>query len=146
MAWPETTRAQYSRPHNDRQNDLTDPEWALIEPLIPRQGRMGRPRATDLRRVFEAIQYMLSSGCQWRLIPPCYPPFSMVQNHFYAWRNDGTLERMLDALRAQARVQAGRKEEPTAGDVKIYVSVGNGVLPVVHQQPQSGAPRCHSKL
>ena len=114
MAWPETTRAQYSRPHNDRQNDLTDPEWALIEPLIPRQGRMGRPRATDLRRVFDAIQYMLSSGCQWRLIPPCYPPFSTVQNHFYAWRNDGTLERMLDALRAQARVQARRKEEPTA--------------------------------
>ena len=75
---------------------------------------MGRPRATDLRRVFDAIQYMLSSGCQWRLIPPCYPPFSTVQNHFYAWRNDGTLTRMLDALRAQARVQAGRKEDPTA--------------------------------
>ncbi len=111
MAWPETTRAQYSRPHNDRQNDLMDTEWALIEPLIRRQGRMGRPRATDLRRVFDAIQYMLSSGCQWRLIPPCYPPFSTVQNYFYAWRDDGTLARMLDTLRTLARTQAGRKED-----------------------------------
>ena len=110
MAWTETTRAQYSRPHNDRQNDLTDPEWALIEPLIPRQGRMatGDRPAPGIRR--DPVHAVV--GCQWRLIPPCYPPFSTVQNHFYAWRNDGTLTRMLDALRA--RVQAGRKEDPTA--------------------------------
>ncbi len=64
--------------------------------------------------MLDAIQFMLGTGCQWRAIPRPFPPFTTVQNYFYAWRNDGTLERMLDALRAQARVQVGRKEEPTA--------------------------------
>ena len=67
MAWTEATRANDRRAHDHRQNDVSDAEWALIAPLIPEQGRMGRPRRTDLRRVFDAIQYMLASGCQWRL-------------------------------------------------------------------------------
>ena len=71
-----------------------------MAPLIPAKGRMGRPRKTDLRRVFDAIQSMLASGCQWRLIPSCHPPFSTVQNDFHAWLRSGVLERMLDALRA----------------------------------------------
>ena len=104
----------YRRAHDHRQNDVSDEEWALIAPLIPEQGRMGRRRSTDLRRVFDAIQYMLASGCQWRLIPPCYPPFSTVQNYFYAWSRGGVLERMLDALREQARRLSGRLVQPTA--------------------------------
>ena len=114
MAWTEATQANYRRPDDHRQNDVSDSEWALIAPLIPAQGRMGRPRTADLRRVFDAIQYMLASGCQWRLIPPCYPPFSTVQNYFYAWSREGVLERMLDALREQARRLAGRLVQPTA--------------------------------
>ena len=114
MAWTEATQANYRRAHDHRQNDVSDGEWALIAPLIPEQGRMGRPRSTDLRRVFDAIQYMLASGCQWRLIPPCYPPFSTVQNYFYAWSRGGVLERMLDALRARARRLSGRSVQPTA--------------------------------
>ena len=78
MAWSEATRGNYRRPHDHRQNDVSDAEWALIAPLIPEQGRIGRPRSTDPRRVFDTIQYMLALGCQWRLIPPCYPPFSTV--------------------------------------------------------------------
>ncbi len=114
MAWTEATRAQHGRLHDDRQNDLTDAEWMVIAPLIPRQGRMGRPRAADPRRVFDAIRSMLSSGCQWRLVPPCHPAFSTVRNCFHAWRNDGTLERRPDALRDRARAQAGRGVAPTA--------------------------------
>ena len=114
MAWTEATQVNYRRAHDHRQNDVSDEEWALIAPLIPAQGRMGRPRRTDLRRVFDAIQYMLASGCQWRLIPPCYPPFSTVQNYFYAWSRGGVLERMLDALRERARRLAGRPVRPTA--------------------------------
>ena len=82
MAWTEATQVNYRRAHDHRQNDVSDEEWALIAPLIPEQGRMGRRRSTDLRRVFDAIQYMLASGCQWRLIPPCYPPFSTVRTTF----------------------------------------------------------------
>ena len=103
VAW--TTRAQYSRPHNDRQNDLTDPEWALIEPLIPRQGRMGRPRATDLRR--DPVHAVVGMP-----VAPDTTLLSAVWCRTISMRDDGTLTRMLDALRAQARV--GRKEEPTA--------------------------------
>ncbi len=113
MAWSEAARAQYSRLHDDGQDDLTDAERALIAPLIPTQGRMGRPRATDPRRVFDAIRSMLSSGCRWRLVPPCHPPSSTVRNCFDVWRNDGTPERMPDALRALARAQAGRGVAPT---------------------------------
>ena len=113
MAWTEATRANYRRAHDHRQNDVSDEEWALIAPLLPEQGRMGRPRSTDLRRVFDAIQYMLALGCQWRLIPPCYPPFSTVQNYFYAWSRGGVLESMLDALRDRARRLSGRSVHPT---------------------------------
>jgi len=114
MPWSEATQAKYRRSDDFRQNDLTDEEWRLVAPLIPAQGRMGRPRSTDPRRVFDAIQYMLSSGCQWRLIPSCYPPFSTVQNYFYAWSGSGVLERMLDVLRDAARRLSGRSDEPTA--------------------------------
>ncbi len=117
MAWNGATQAKYGRSDDYRQNDLSDEEWALIEPLIPAQGRMGRPRTTDPRRVFDAIQSMLASGCQWRLIPSDDPPFSTVQNYFYAWLRSGVLERMLDALRAYARRLAGRRVEPTAAVV-----------------------------
>ncbi len=115
MAWSEAARAQHGRPHDDGQDDPTDAERALIAPLIPIRGRPGRPRATDPRRVFDAIRSMLSSGCRWRLVPPCHPPSSTVRNCFDVWRNDGTLERMLDALRALAR--AGRGVAPTAAIV-----------------------------
>ena len=114
VAWTEAAQVNYRRAHDHRQNDVSDEEWALIAPLLPEQGRMGRPRSTDLRRVFDAIQYMLASGCQWRLIPPCYPPFSTVQNYFYAWSRGGVLERMLDALRDRARRLSGRSVHPTA--------------------------------
>ena len=114
MPWNKANQRKYRRRDDARQNDLTDAEWAVVEPLIPRQGRMGRPRKTDLRRVFDAIQYMLASGCQWRLIPDCYPPFSTVQNYFCAWSRSGVLARMLEALAALARPSAARSPEPTA--------------------------------
>ncbi len=113
MAWSEAARAQHGRPHDDGQDDLTDAERALTAPPVPTRGRPGRPRATDPRRVFDAIRSMLSSGCRWRLVPPCHPPSSTVRNCFDVWRNDGTPERMPDALRVLARAQAGRGVAPT---------------------------------
>ena len=117
MAWNETTREQYRRSSERFETDVTDAEWAVIEPLLPPPSRLGRKRSTDLREVFNAIRFMLGTGCQWRAIPRCFPPFTTVQNYFYAWRDDGTLERLLDALRARARTQAGRCEEPTAAAI-----------------------------
>ena len=75
---------------------------------------MGRSRKTDPRRVFDAIRYMLASGCQWRLIPDRYPPFSTVQNSFYAWSRNGVLDSMLEVLADLARACSGRSAGPTA--------------------------------
>lgn len=66
MAWTETTRRQYRREGLRYASDMTDAEWALIEPLMPSASAIGRPRRTSLRRGVEAILYMASTGCQWR--------------------------------------------------------------------------------
>ena len=69
MPWTETTRRQYRREDLRYASDMTDDEWALIEPHLPPPRRLGRPRTTDLRAVVDALLYILASGCQWRLLP-----------------------------------------------------------------------------
>ena len=117
MPWNEATREQYTRPRDRFESDVSDEEWALVEPLLPRPSKMGRPRSTDLREVFNAVQYQLNTGCQWRAIPLCFPPSATVQNYFCRWRDTGVLARMLAALRALARDLAGRSAEPSAAAI-----------------------------
>ncbi len=114
MAWNKTTQEQYKRPTDGYETDLTDAEWSVIEPLIPPPSKMGRPRTLNMRKVVNAIQFMLGTGCQWRAIPKCFPPFTSIQNYFYSWIRGGVLDEMLGALRSLARGLAGRSEEPTA--------------------------------
>src|SRR5262245_16954432 len=83
-------------------SDITDAQWALIEPLIPVYSG-GRPRITDLRDVVDAIFYLLRTGCQWRYLPKDFPPKSTVWRYFDEWRHDGTLDRIHDALRRKVR-------------------------------------------
>ena len=117
MAWNETTQEQYKRPMDRFETDVTDAEWAIIAPLIPPASKMGRPRKHDVRVIFNAVQFMLGTGCQWRSIPKCFPPFTTIQNYFYAWRDKGVLERMMDSLRSLARKHEGRSAEPTAAAI-----------------------------
>lgn len=91
MAWTETARRQYARRGRRYSSDLTDPEWAILAPLLPPARSTGRPRTTDLRAVMDAVLYMASSGCQWSLLPGEFPPPSTVQRYFYAWRDSGLL-------------------------------------------------------
>lgn len=114
MTWNRTTRKDYKRDGRRYESDVTDKEWALVEPMIPKQGRLGRPRKTDLREVFNAIQYVLATGCQWRALPSDFPPHSTVMKYFYGWRDSGVFDRMMDGLRNLARAEAGRQAEPTA--------------------------------
>src|SRR3977135_986370 len=79
-------------------SDVTDAQWALIEPHIPVYPG-GRPRKTDLRDVVNAIFYLLRTGCQWRYLPVDFPPKSTVWRYFDQWRRDGTLDRIHDLLR-----------------------------------------------
>jgi putative transposase len=84
-------------------SDLTDAQWALIEHHLPAEPGGGRPRKTAMRDVVDAILYILRTGCQWRYLPVDLPPRSTVWRYFDAWRKDGTLDRIHDALRRKVR-------------------------------------------
>src|SRR5215211_6281949 len=83
-------------------SDVTDEQWALIEPHIPVYPG-GRPRTTDLRAVVDAIFYILRTGCQWRYLPVDFPPKSTVWRYFDEWRHNGTLDTIHDLLRRKVR-------------------------------------------
>jgi transposase len=97
-------------------SDLTDREWAVIAPLLPAPlaGGRGRPVVHPRRVVVEAILYVIRTGCAWRYLPSEYPPWRTVYGYFAAWRADGTLDEVHDALRAQVRAAAGRNPAPSA--------------------------------
>src|SRR5512138_1553509 len=84
-------------------SDITDAQWALIEPHIPPVHPGGRPRKTDMRDVLDAIFYILRTGCQWRYLPVDFPPKSTVWRYFDQWRSDGTLDKIHDLLRRKVR-------------------------------------------
>jgi len=89
MPWTEITRSQYLRNGLRYASDMTDAEWRLIARKLPRRRRLGRPRKVNLRKVVEAILFILSTGCQWRALPREFPPYSTVQSYFYAWARYG---------------------------------------------------------
>lgn len=97
-------------------SDLTDEQWAILEPLIPaaRTQRGGRPREVKMREVVNTILYLNRSGCQWDLLPHDLLPKSTVFEYFAQWRDDGTWVRLVDALRIRVRVDAGREPTPSA--------------------------------
>jgi putative transposase len=97
-------------------SDLTDEQWALIEPLIPVY-RWGRPRKLSMRAVVNAILYLLVTGCQWRMLPKAYPNHNSVYHHFRQWSLDGVWEQINTVLREQVRTEAGRKAQPSAASV-----------------------------
>ena len=103
MPWTEITRAQYRRGGLRYASDMTDAEWALIVRRMPPRRHLGRPREVDLRKVVQAILFVLSSGCQWRALPKDFPPYSTVQGYFYAWRDTGRWRKIVRVLVRQAR-------------------------------------------
>ena len=115
MAWTEITRPKYRRDGLRYASDMTDEEWALIEPLLPPPCARGRPRETAMREVVNAIFYIAQSGCHWRMLPRDVPPFTTVQYYFYRWRDDGTWCGVNHVLVMQARELEGREASPSAG-------------------------------
>ncbi len=103
-----------SGPRPPYPSDLTDDQWALIQPLLPPDAEVGRPRTTALREVVNALFYLLREGCTWRALPHDFPPWGTVQDYFYRWCRDGTWRRVHDALRDQARAAGERDPQPTA--------------------------------
>ena len=94
--------------------DLTDAEWAVIQPLLAETTELGAPRRVDERAVVDALLYKLRTGCQWRYLPSEFPPWPTVYYYFRKWGDSGTLERINTTLRRQVRQAAGRDAEPSA--------------------------------
>lgn len=82
--------------------EVTDKEWEIIEPLIPKQ-HMGRPQK-DVRAHFNGILWLARSGARWFDIPACYGPHQTVYRCFCRWRDDGTLERLFHLINADAEL------------------------------------------
>jgi putative transposase len=91
-------------------SDLTDIQWALVEPLIPPAKSGGRPREVDLREVVNATLYLNRSGCQWDMLPHDLPPKSDVYFYFARWRDEGTWRTIVDALRTKVRTEVEHRE------------------------------------
>jgi putative transposase len=98
--------------------DLTDAQWAILDPLIPSAKPGGRPRKVDMREAVNAMFYLNRTGCQWDMLPHDLPPKSSVYDYFAQWREDGTWERLNDALRTQVRTEVeNRDATPSAGSI-----------------------------
>src|SRR2546428_7959308 len=98
-------------------SDLTDEQWAIVEPMIPpakQNPRGGRPREVDMREILNTIFYLNRSGCQWDMLPHDLLPKSTVYDYFAQWRDDGTWAKMVKALRERTRREAGREPTPSA--------------------------------
>jgi len=115
VAWTEITRRKYRRDGLRYASDTTDAEWAVIEPHMPPPADCGRPRGASLREVVNAIFYIAQTGCQWRMLPGDFPPFTTVQRYFYGWRAEGRWQIINHALLMTVRDAEHRKASPTAG-------------------------------
>src|SRR6516162_5367648 len=94
-------------------SDLTDAQWAVLQPLIPPPRPGGRPRKADIREVVNALFYHTREGGGWRALPHDFPPWKTVYNYFQWWTADGTWQKILDALRPRVRAKAGRAPTPS---------------------------------
>jgi transposase len=94
-------------------SDLTDAEWAKIEPLLPPEKSVGRDRQVDLREVLNAIHYRADNGVKWRNLPSDFPAWQTVYSYFRSWVRLGIWEEMNLALVKEVRESVGRAAAPS---------------------------------
>lgn len=111
----ETTKTPTEPPKRKRYpTDLTDREWAILEPLAPAVKTGGRPASHPRREIVNAILYVLRGGNSWRMIPHDLPPWQTAYYYFRRWRDEGTWEQVHTTVRERLRVQLGREPTPSA--------------------------------
>jgi putative transposase len=97
--------------------DMTEEQWDLLRPLLPKPSKRGRPRKVDLREIVNAILYLNRTGCQWRNLPHDFPPHTTVHTYYRKWRKNGTWDAVHQALAEKVRRAAGRKPTPSAASI-----------------------------
>jgi transposase len=113
--WTDTTREKHARKGLGYTSDLKDAEWAVLEPMLPKPPRLGRPRKWTLRDIMNGVLYQLRSGGPWRMLPKNFPPVSTVQRYFYEWRDIGLWGRINHSLLMDLRQEMDREASPSAG-------------------------------
>ena len=114
--WTDITRKQFARSELLLPSDLTEAEWAVLEPLLPPRSKLGRPPVWNYRQIVEALLYLLRGGLPWRILPPgLFPPMTTVQHYFYRWSEMGLWPQINHALLLMAREAMGREASPLAG-------------------------------
>src|SRR5260221_1551227 len=111
--WTPTTREQHSRKNQRYQGDLTDEEWCVIEPHLPKPRAKGRPRSWAMREIINGIFYVMRAGCTWRLLPSDFPPWGTIYRWFATFRDDGRFEAINHTLVMEDRERVGREASPT---------------------------------
>ena len=114
---PTPPRTATTQPRRVSEDDLTDAQWAILEPLLPPAPGGGRPRTTEMREVLNAILYLLRTGSAWKHLPHDFPPSGTVYDYFKQWRRAGTIARIHDTLRRQAREASEHEPEPSAASL-----------------------------
>ena len=125
MPWNEADRTKYDVIRDRYSTDMSDAEFELVSALLPPPKVRGR-KPTDFRTILNALFYMIRVGCPWRLLPKDFPPFTTVQNRFYAWRDSGLWMQIISVLVMAAREDEGRQAAPTAVVVDSHPSTSSG--------------------
>ena len=112
--WTPAARAQHNRDGLRYPSDLTDHEWAILEPLMPPSRRTGRRRVWSWRDILDAIFYVLRGGIPWCMLPRVFPPRETVWRWFAAWRDSGLFETINHHLLLRDRERVGREASPSA--------------------------------
>ena len=94
-------------------SDLSDAEWEILQPLLPKPKGFGHPVEVDFREILNGIFYVQRTGCQWEMLPHDLPPYSTVYNYFQKWQRKGIWQLLHDQVRQQLRTELGRNEQST---------------------------------
>lgn len=119
-------------------SDLTDAQWEIIEPLLPLIKEPGRPPKWPRRDTVDAILYTVRTGCSWRQLPVDFPPWQTVYGQFRQWRQRGVTQRIMDTLREELRVRAGRNPSPSAAVIDSQSVRGADTVPAATRGYDAG--------